>query len=74
MESSKLKALLLAALVSTILVAASTHRVNLHAGELKPVGQSLINSKQAADPIQVSDPQQKVPLILQSNASNCGLA
>ena len=80
MESSKLKALLLAALVSTILVAANTHRVNPHAGELKPVGQSLVDSKQvadpkeAADPIQVSDPQQKVPLILQSNAANCGIA
>ena len=80
MESSKLKALLLAALVSTILVAAYTHRVNPHTGKLKPVGQSLVDSKQvadpkeAADPIQVSDPQQKVPLILQSNASNCGLA
>lgn len=86
MESSKLKALLLAALVSTILVAANTHRVTPDTDELKPVKQSLIdpkqavdskqvaNSKQAADPRQVSGPQQKVPLILQSNASNCGLA
>ena len=86
MESSKLKALLLAALVSTILVAANTHRVNPDTSELKLVEQSLLdskqavdskqvaNSKQAVDPRQVSDPQQKVPLILQSNASNCGLA
>ena len=80
MESSKLKALLLAALVSTILVAANTHRVNPDTDELKPVGQSLVDSKrvadpkEAADPRQVSDPQQKVPLILQTNASNCGLA
>ena len=86
MESSKLKALLLAALVSTILVAANTHRVNPDTSELKLVEQSPLdstqavdskqgaNSKQAADPRQVSDPQQKVPLILQSNASNCGLA
>lgn len=80
MESSKLKALLLAPLVSTIVVAANTHRVNPDTDELKPVGQSLVDSKQvadpkeAADPRQVSDPQQKVPLILQSNASNCGLA
>jgi len=85
-ESSKLKALLLAALVSTILVAANTHRVNPDTSELKLVEQSpldstqavdskqVANSKQAADPRQVSDPQQKVPLILQSNASNCGLA
>ena len=86
MESSKLKALLLAALVTTILVAANTHRVNPDTDELKPVEQSLVNSKQAidsqqgaepkqaADPRQVSDLQQKIPLILQSNASNCGLA
>lgn len=80
MESSKLKALLLAPLVSTIVVAAITHRVNPDTDDLKPVGQSLVDSKQvahpkeAADPRQVSDPQQKVPLILQSNASNCGLA
>ena len=86
MESSKLKALLLAALVSTILVAANTHRVNPDTSELKSVDQSLLDSKQAVDskqvadpkeaagPRQVSDPQQKVPLILQSNASNCGLA
>ena len=86
MEGSRLKALLLAALVSTILVAAHKHRVNPDTGELKPVDQSLVDSKQAvdskqvadpkqaADPRQVSDPQQKVPLILQTNASNCGLA
>ena len=86
MESSKLKAPLSVALVSTILVAANTHRVNPHVGELKPVGQSLVNSeqaidskqvadhKQAADPRQVSHSQQKVPLILQTKASNCGLA
>ena len=80
MESGKLKALLLAALVSTILVAANTHRVNPDTSELKLIGQSLLeskqvaNSKQTADPRQVSDPQQKVPLILQSNASNCGPA
>ena len=80
MESSKLKALLLAAPVSTILVAANTHRVNPDTSELKSVEQSLldskqtVDSKQVADPRQVSDPQQKVPLILQSNASNCGLA
>ena len=86
MEGSRLKALLLAALVSTILVAAHKHRVNPDTGELKPVDQSLVDSKQAvdskqvtdpkqaADPGQVSDPQQKVPLILQTNASNCGLA
>ena len=86
MESAKLKPLLLAALVSTILVAANTHRVNPDTSELKLVEQSLLDSKQAvdtkkdadpknaADPKQVSDPQQKVPLILQSSASNCGLA
>ena len=86
MESAKLKALLLAALVSTILVAANTHRVNPDTSELKLVEQSLLDSKQdvdskqvadskqAADSRQVSDPQQKVPLILQTNASNCGLA
>ena len=86
MEISKLKALLLAALVSTILVAANTHRVNPDTGELKLAEQSFLDSKQAvdskqvadpkqaADPRQVSDPQQKVPLILQTNASNCGLA
>ena len=80
MESSKLKALLLAPLISTILVAANTHRVNPDTDELKPVGLSLVDSKrvadpkEAADPRQVSDPQQKVPLILQTNASNCGLA
>ena len=86
MESSKLKALLLAALVSTILVAANTHRVNPDTSELKLVEQSLLgstqavdskqvaNSKQAANPKQAADRQQKVPLILQSNASNCGLA
>ena len=80
MESSKLKALLLAALVSTILVAANTHRVNPDTSELKSVEQSLLDSKQAldykqaADPRQVSDTQRKVPLILQTNASNCGLA
>ena len=86
MESAKLKPLLLAALVSTILVAANTHRVNPDTSELKLVEQSLLDSKQAvdtkkdadpknaADPKQVSDPQQKVPLILQTNASNCGLA
>ena len=80
MESSKLKALLLAPLISTILVAANTHRVNPDTDELKPVGQSLVDSKRVADPKeaadrrQVSDPQQKVPLILQTNASNCGLA
>ena len=85
MESSKLKALLLAALVSTILVAANTHRVNPDTSELKSVEQSpldskqavdskqVANSKQAVDPRQVSDPQQKVPLILQSNASNLSL-
>lgn len=80
MESSKLKALLLAALVSTILVAANTHRVSPDTDELKPVGQRLVDSKrvadpkEAADPRKVSDPQQKVPLILQTTASNCGLA
>ena len=80
MESSKLKALLLAALVSTIRVAANTHRVNPDTSELKSVEQSLLDSKQAldykqaADPRQVSDTQRKVPLILQTNASNCGLA
>ena len=86
MESSKLKALLLAALVSTILVAANTHRVNPDTSALKSVEQSLLdskqavdskqiaNSKQAADPRQVYDNQRKVPLILQTNASNCGLA
>ena len=86
MESAKLKPLLLAALVSTILVAANTHRVNPDTSELKLVEQSLLDSKQAvdtkkdadpknaADPKQVSDPQQKVPLILQSSAPNCGLA
>ena len=80
MESSKLKALLLSPLVSTIVIAANTHRVNPDTDELKPVGQRPVDSKQvadpreAADPRQVSDPQQKVPLILQSNASNCGLA
>ena len=80
MESSKLKALLLAPLVSTMVVAANTHRVNPDTDELKPVEQSLVDPKQVADPKkaadtrQVSDPQQKVPLILQSNASNCGLA
>ena len=86
MESSKLKAVLLAALVPSILVAANAHRVNPDTGELKPVEKSLLDSKQAvdskqvadpkeaADPRQVSDSQQKVPLILQSNASNCGLA
>ena len=65
MESSKLKALLLAPLISTILVAANTHRVNPDTDELKPVGR-LWRPKEAADP-QVSDPQQKVPLILQTN-------
>lgn len=80
MESSKLKALLLAALVSTTLVAVNTHRLNPHAGGLKPVEQSLVDSKQVADPKQTADPRQvsdtqrKVPLILQTNASNCGLA
>ena len=86
MEGSKLKPLLLAALVSTILAAANTHQVNPDTGELKLAEQGLLDSKQAvdskqvadpkqaADPRQVVDPSEEVPLILQTNASNCGLA
>ena len=81
MESAKLKVLLLAALVSTILVAANTYQVNLQKGFPEKVGHSLFGSKQGVDssPVadlkqQVADLKKKVPLILQSNASNCGLA
>ena len=57
MESAKLKPLLLAALVSTILVAANTHRVNPDTSELKLVEQSLLDSKQAVDTKKVADPK-----------------
>ena len=58
MESSKLKALLLAALVSTVLVAANTHGVNPDTDDLKPVGLSLVDSKRVADPKEAADPRQ----------------
>ena len=87
MEGSKLKALLLAALVSTILVAVSTHQVNPKKGFQEKIEQSLVGSKQPVDSDLVADPKQaaglkqqaaglkqKVPLILQTNPSNCGLA
>ena len=87
MEGSKLKALFLAALVSTILVAVNTHQVNPQKGFQKKIAQSLVGSKQPVDSDLVADPKQaaglkqratglkqKVPLILQTNPSNCGLA
>ena len=87
MEGSKLKALFLAALVSTILVAVNTHRVNPKKGFQEKIAQSLVGSKQPVDSDLVADPKQaaglkqratglkqKVPLILQTNPSNCGLA
>ena len=80
MENSKLKALLLAALASTILFAAKTHNVNPHKDEREKVEQSLADAKQLVDPKQavdskqITDTQQKVPLTLQTNSSNCGLA
>ena len=94
MEGSKLKALLLAALVSTILVAVSTHQVNPKKGFQEKIEQSLVGSKQPVDSELVAIPKQaaglkqraaglkqraaglkqKVPLILQTNPSNCGLA
>lgn len=80
MEGSKLKALFLAALVSTILVAVKTHQVNPKKGFQEKIEQSLVGSKQPVDSDLVADPKQaaglkqKVPLILQTNPSNCGLA
>ena len=87
MEGSKLKALFLAALVSTILVAVNTHWVNPKKGFQEKIAQSLVGSKQPVDSDLVADPKQaaglkqraaglkqKVPLILQTNPSNCGLA
>ena len=94
MEGSKLKALFLAALVSTILVAVNTHQVSPQKGFQKKIAQSLVGSKQPVDSDLVADPKQaaglkqqaaglkqratglkqKVPLILQTNPSNCGLA
>lgn len=101
MEGSKLKALFLAALVSTILVAVNTHQVNPKKGFQEKIAQSLVGSKQPVDSDLVADPKQaaglkqqaaglkqraaglkqratglkqKVPLILQTNPSNCGLA
>lgn len=94
MEGSKLKALFLAALISTILVAVNTHQVNPQKGFQKKIAQSLVGSKQPVDSDLVADPKQaaglkqqaaglkqratglkkKVPLILQTNPSNCGLA
>lgn len=87
MEGSKLKALFLAALVSTILVAVNTHQVSPQKGFQKKIAQSLVSSKQPIDSDLVADPKQatglkqraaglkqKVPLILQTNPSNCGLA
>ena len=94
MEGSKLKAPFLAALVSTILVAVNTHRVNPKKGFQEKIAQSLVGSKQPVDSDLVADPKQaaglkqqaadlkqratglkqKVPLILQTNPSNCGLA
>jgi ABC-type bacteriocin/lantibiotic exporter with double-glycine peptidase domain len=73
-ESSKLIALLLAALVSTMLVAANTNQVNPQKGLPEKIEQSLIGSKRAVDSKQAADPNQKVPLILQTNSANCGLA
>lgn len=87
MEGSKLKALFLAALVSTILVAVNTHQVNPQKGFPEKIEKSLVGSKQPVDSDLVADPKQaaglkqqaaglkqKVPLILQTNPSNCGLA
>lgn len=94
MEGSKLKALFLAALVSTILVAVNTHQANPQKGFQKKIAQSLVGSQQPVDSDLVADPKQaaglkqraaglkqratglkqKVPLILQTNPSNCGLA
>ena len=93
-EGSKLKALFLAALVSTLLVAVNTHHVNPQKGSQKKIEQGLGGSKQSVDSELVAEPKhaaglkqqaaglkqqaaglkQKVPLILQTNPSNCGLA
>ena len=62
MEGSKLKALLLAALVSTILVAVSTHQVNPKKGFQEKIEQSLVGSKQPVDSELVAIPKQAAGL------------
>lgn len=87
MEGSNLKALFLAALVSTLLVAVNRHHVNPQNGFPKKIEQNLVGSKQPVDSELVADPKQaaglnqqaaglkqKLLLILQTNPSNCGLA
>lgn len=74
MEGSKLIALLLATLLLASPIAANTYQVNPLKGGLEKIEQSLVDSKQLVAPKQVVEIKQKVPLILQTNASNCGLA